>query len=48
MGKKYEDKLLKALKDGQELTDYHGVPLLVKIFPTVRKRGQWIPGFTRI
>ena len=29
MGKRYEDKLVEALKERQELTDYHGAPLLV-------------------
>lgn len=43
MGKKYEDKLVKALKDRQQLTDYHGAPLLVKNLPDCDERGAMAP-----
>lgn len=43
MEKKYEDKLLKALKDRQELTDYHGAPLLVKNLPDCDEKGAMDP-----
>lgn len=43
MGKKYEDKLLRALKDRQEWTDYHGVPLLVKNLPDCDEKGAMDP-----
>ncbi len=43
MGKRYEDKLVEALKERQELTDYHGAPLLVKNLPDSEERGAMDP-----
>lgn len=43
MGKKYDDKLLKALKDRQEQADYHGAPLVVKNLPDCDERGAMDP-----
>lgn len=43
MGKKYEDKLLKALKERQEAADYHGAPLLVKNLPDCDEKGAMDP-----
>lgn len=43
MEKKYDEKLLKALKDRQEQTDYHGTPLLVKNLPDCDERGAMDP-----
>lgn len=43
MTKKYDDKLLKALKERQEITSYHGTPVLVKNLPDSDERGAMDP-----
>lgn len=43
MTKKYDDKLLKALKERQKITSYHGTPVLVKNLPDSDERGAMDP-----
>lgn len=43
MNKKYEDTLLKALKEKQELNDYHGAIVLIKNLPDCDEKGAMDP-----
>lgn len=43
MTKKYEEKLIKLLKERQEMTEYYGVPLLVKNLPDCDEKGAMDP-----
>ncbi|MGN0427649.1 MAG: alpha/beta hydrolase, partial [Agathobacter sp.] len=43
MGKKYDEKLLTALKQRQKVEDYHGAPVLVKYLPDSDERGAMDP-----
>lgn len=43
MNKKYEDQLVKLLKEKEKTIDYHGVPLLVKNLPDCDEKGAMDP-----
>lgn len=43
MGKKYDDKLIQALKHRQKVEDYHGAPVLVKNLPDSDEKGAMDP-----
>lgn len=43
MDKKYEDRLLKLLKERQEQTEYFGAPLLIKNLPDCDEKGAMDP-----
>lgn len=43
MNKKYNDNLLEQLKERQEMSEYYGVPLLVKNLPDSNERGAMDP-----
>lgn len=39
MNKKYDGKLVQALKQRQKVEDYHGAPVLVKYLPDCDENG---------
>lgn len=43
MMKKYDDRLVKLLKERQEMTEYYGAPLLVKNLPDCDEKGAMDP-----
>lgn len=43
MGKKYSEELLKKLKEREEVTQYHGTPVLVKNLPDCDEKGAMDP-----
>lgn len=47
MAKKYDEKLVQALKDRQTVEDYHGAPVLVKNLPDCDEKGAMDPRLYR-
>lgn len=43
MKKKYDDRLVQLLKEREEMTDYHGAPVLVKHLPDCDEKGAMDP-----